>query len=309
MDYEIPFDERKCRHQLLSFNFINEYMRINEKPFSDIQQRILKIKDKDGAYTNLAHLISDQNPKIIRVIVYDDNEMVNVDKKMEFSGSIIKQYEDIITYLEGLNRSRFSFVGQHREEVWDYPIDSLNQTLLNMLVHTDYEVKEANVIKIFTDRIEFNSFGGLPNGITFDDLFVGMSVNRNKAVAHFFRNIDLISSFGLGIGIIRDNYSRSLAYPKIRVNDNIFKVVLPNQHYGFEDGGAADVRLSLAETNKMLDVLAALKQKRALSKKEIQELLKVSSTRATIIVNHLVDKELLLQTETELGNIVYTRPR
>ena len=202
-----------------------------------------------------------------------------------------------------------SFVGQHREEVWDYPIDSLNQTLLNMLVHTDYEVKEANVIKIFTDRIEFNSFGGLPNGITFDDLFVGMSVNRNKAVAHFFRNIDLISSFGLGIGIIRDNYSRSLAYPKIRVNDNIFKVVLPNQHYGFEDGGAADVRLSLAETNKMLDVLAALKQKRALSKKEIQELLKVSSTRATIIVNHLVDKELLLQTETELGNIVYTRPR
>ena len=212
-------------------------------------------------------------------------------------------------YLDGLNTSRYAFVGQHREEVWDYPIESINQTLLNMLVHTDYEVKEPNVIKVFSDRIEFNSFGGLPNGITFDELFVGMSVNRNKAVVNFFRNIDLVSSFGLGIGVIRDNYSRSLAFPKIRVNDNIFKVVLPNQHYGFDEGGLKEVRLSLAETNKMLDVLAALKQKQALTKKEIQDLLKVSSTRATVIISHFVDKELLLQTENNMGNIVYTRPR
>lgn len=306
---DIPYDERKSRNQLLSFNYVSDYMKENDKPFSDIQQRILKIKNKDGEYTNLGYLMSDQNPKTVRVTVYDDHEMVNVDKMMEFSGSLLKQYEDIIDYLDGLNCCRYSFLGQHREEVWDYPIESLRQTILNMFIHTDYEIKEANVIKVFIDRIEFISFGGLPIGITFDDLFIGMSVARNKAIAYFFKNIDLSSNFGLGIGIIRDNYSKSLRFPKIQVNDNLFKVVLPNQRYSFDENGNEEVHLSLAETNKMLDVLEALKQKNMLSKKEIQELMKVSPTRATIIINHLVDKEILLQKDNGIGGIVYTRPR
>lgn len=305
----ISYEERVCKDQILSFNYVSEFLKKSDKKFNNIQQRVLKIRDNNDKFTNLGYILSDQNQKIIRVTVYDGDEMVEVGGKHEFKGSVLQQYFDIMSFLEHHNRTFFTFYSSQREETWEYPRESIKQVLLNMLIHADYEVKDPNVIKIFSDRMEFSSFGGLMNSIKYDDLFIGMSVPRNKALANFFKNCDLSSNFGLGIGLMRDNYSKSLTYPKVRVNDSIFNVVLPNQRYAFEEKDRDGVHLSLSETNKMLDVLAALKIKEQLSKKEIQELLKVSATRAAIIVEHLVNKEILATTENESGGIAYTRPK
>ena len=304
---DLTYEERESVDQLLSFNYVQEYLQQHGKRFNQIQKRILKLINKEGKYTNLGYLLSDQNTKNVRVIAYNDNDMILIDTKCELYGSLLKQYEDILEIIERNNQCRYTYMGNHREDVWDYPLESIKHAVLNMIIHTDYEQCESNVIKIFLDHIEIKNFGGLPNGIKFDDLFIGMSVPRNKNLAHFFKHIDLTSCFGLGIGIIRDCYSNSLLFPKIRVNDSFFQVTLPNQHFGIEDEHGSS-HLSLSETNKMLGVLQALKQKGQLERKEIQELLKVSSTRCAIILTHLLDKEVLATVETANG-IVYTRPK
>lgn len=303
------YEECESANQLLSFNYLNEYMEQNKKKFTDIQMKILKIKDGDGKYTNLGYLLSDQNTKSIRVVIYNDDDMVDLNKKAEYAGCLLKQYFEILDVLAAHNRSRYTYVGPSKEDVWDYPEESLRQTLLNMIIHTDYEVKEPNVIKVFSDRIEFSSFGGLPNGIAYDDLFVGMSVPRNKNLANFFKNYELTSNFGLGIGIIRDAYNRSLAYPRIRVNDDIFMVTLPNQNDAFDNGGNQNVHLSLAETSKMLNVLDILKEKEVISRKEFSETLNISPTRTSVLLKHLTEKEVLATKELPSGSIGYTRPR
>lgn len=88
-----------------------------------------------------------------------------------------------------------------------------------------------------------------------------------------------------------------------------FKVILPNQQYAFEDNDNADeVHLALAETTRMLVMLEQLHEKKALSKKEIQDCLQVSSIRGLIILEHLMSKGLLKVVETKRGKR-YCRPR
>ncbi len=304
-----PYEERVSENQLLSFNYITDYIEGEGKKFTEIQMKVLKMINKEGQYTNLGYLLSDQNTKSIRIVVYNEDDMIDLSKKIEFAGSLVKQYIDIMDFISQYNRSRYTYVGRTKEDVWDYPEESLRQTLLNMIIHTDYDMQESNVIKIFSDRMEFSSFGGLPKGIEYDDLFIGMCVPRNKNLANFFKNYEFTSNFGVGIGMIRDAYNHSIAYPRIKVNDDIFMVILPNQNMSFDNSGSQKVHLSLSETSKMLDVLELIKEKEVISRKEFAETLNISSTRTAILLKHLTEKEILATAELPSGAIGYTRPR
>ena len=196
-----------------------------------------------------------------------------------------------------------------RDDVWEYPKEAIEEIVANMIVHRDYSIKGSSIIKVLNDRIEFVSFGGLPLGMKFDELFIGMSVCRNKYLANFFKHAHIASGFGLGIGKIRDSYFRSIVYPRFKVNDDVFKVILPNQEYAFDMNSDKDpVHLSLAEMSKLIIVLESLQEQKTTTKKIIQDTMQISTTRCMIILDFLVSKELLEVIDTEKGK-VYRRPR
>ena len=120
------------------------------------------------------------------------------------------------------------FQGLDRIDIRDYPPETIREALLNAIAHRDYAFSASTLISIFTDRIEFVSIGGLPKGITYEDILLGVSVPRNPRLANIFYRLRLIEAFGTGIPKIKGSYQGQAAQPLIQTSDNAFKITLPN---------------------------------------------------------------------------------
>lgn len=81
----------------------------------------------------------------------------------------------------------------------DYPPEAIREALLNAIVHRDYSFSSATLIRIFEDRIEFVTIGGLVKGIVLDDVMLGVSALRNQYLANIFYRLRLIEAYGTGI--------------------------------------------------------------------------------------------------------------
>ena len=106
----------------------------------------------------------------------------------------------------------------------EIPRVSLEELLVNALIHRDYFISAPIRIFIFQDRVEIISPGHLPNNLTIENIKSGNSNIRNPILASYATKI--LPYRGLGSGIIR----ALKAYPDIEFeNDydgNQFKVII-----------------------------------------------------------------------------------
>lgn len=109
----------------------------------------------------------------------------------------------------------------------EIPRITLEELLVNALVHRDYFISSPVRLFIFSDRIEIISPGHLPNNLTIENIKNGISNIRNPIIASFASKI--LPYRGLGSGIRR----ALQAYPSITFYDDIegnqFKVILHRQ--------------------------------------------------------------------------------
>ena len=195
------------------------------------------------------------------------------------------------------NRTRAEFDGLYRVDMRDYPIDAIRETLLNALVHRDYSFSGSTLISIFDDRIEILSLGGLVKGIAYDDIMLGASILRNKKLANLFYRLKLIEAYGTGMPKIVNSYADYMVKPKIEISDNAFKITLPNTNTNNE-GTVLD---TLSEKEKQCFDL--FKTEERLSRKQVEEALKISQPFAVKLLTGLTNKKLLRR----IGNGKNTR--
>lgn len=103
--------------------------------------------------------------------------------------------EDLYAYLDLRNRTKTTFDGLYRTDKKDYPEDALREALLNSIVHRDYSFSASTLINVYSDRIEFVSIDGLPEGIEIDDIMLGLSVCRNPKLAAIFYRLEQIEAY------------------------------------------------------------------------------------------------------------------
>jgi ATP-dependent DNA helicase RecG len=68
------------------------------------------------------------------------------------------------------------------------------------------------MIAIFNDRMEIQSPGTLPLGMTIDDFKAGLSRIRNRVIARVFRELGLMEDWGSGYRRVSDSCTRA-GYP------------------------------------------------------------------------------------------------
>jgi ATP-dependent DNA helicase RecG len=84
-------------------------------------------------------------------------------------------------------------------EIRTYPEIALREALLNALVHTDYRIPGPVLIKQFRDRLEISNPGGLPGGITPENILRHEPVPRNPALVDALTRLRLVNRSNLGI--------------------------------------------------------------------------------------------------------------
>ncbi|MBC8430565.1 MAG: putative DNA binding domain-containing protein [Desulfobacterales bacterium] len=128
-------------------------------------------------------------------------ETIVIDNRM-IEGTIVEQIDEAMDFIRKNISVKFVMTGKpQRDEVWDYPLEAIRESIINAVCHRDYTMPSNTEVRIYDDRLTIWNPGGLPLGISMDDLFKPHgSVLRNKGIGAVLYDMGLIEQWGSGIG-------------------------------------------------------------------------------------------------------------
>jgi predicted HTH transcriptional regulator len=108
--------------------------------------------------------------------------------------------DEALLFIKRNTRRALAIQGARHTEAWEYPLVALREAVINALVHADYAQRGSPLrLAIFDDRIELDNPGGLPPGLTLDDIRRGVSKLRNRVIGRVFHELGLIEQWGSGV--------------------------------------------------------------------------------------------------------------
>jgi len=289
------FEASRCLEQDLTFAAAETAFQRYGVEFSVEKYRALGITQND-IYTNLALLLSDQCLHTTKIAVFKDEFCTEFRDSREFGGSVLKQFEDSVTYLALCNRTASTIKGVIRTDQKDYPEEAIREALLNALVHRDYGFSGSIIINVNDSKMEFISLGGLLPGLSTEDIRIGVSQPRNKKLAEVFHRLRLIESYGTGIRRIFKLYEDCSIQPSIEVTTNAFKIVLPNMNVvgtTTESIPETAEKTPVVITPQMKTVMDYLAEYGEMTDEDLQELLNIKKTRAYLLARQMHENNLI----------------
>jgi ATP-dependent DNA helicase RecG len=227
---DFHYEQERSLEQELTFKATERFLQEAGVPFGEAERRTLRIVSKDGLYTNLGLLLSDQCQHTVKVAIFSGKKQVVFRDRREFSGSLLLQVNQVIEYLDFHNALHSEIRGMKRLDSRDYPVESLREAIFNAFVHRDYGFSGSILVSVYEDRIEILSLGGLAEGVTYNDMMLGVSIPRNPKLAEIFYRLHYVEAFGTGVRRILTDYAECEEKPQFLVSDNAVKVILPNLH-------------------------------------------------------------------------------
>lgn len=224
------FEEARSVEQELTFVEAEKAFGSREIRIGPMQMKTLGMINEEGLYTNLALLLSDQCPHIIKAATFSGKDREEFQDRREFTGSLLKQLNEAYSYLDMRNQTKATFQGLYRTDRRDYSERAIREALLNAIEHRDYSFMAPTLISVFPDRIEFVSYGGLAAGAQMEDILNGLSVCRNRNLANVFYRLELVEAYGTGLARIQRAYAGRDEQPRFQAGPNSFRVVLPNMN-------------------------------------------------------------------------------
>jgi ATP-dependent DNA helicase RecG len=120
--------------------------------------------------------------------------------------------------------------GLEREEQTEYPPGAVREAMVNAIAHRDYRLRGRRIeIRMFSDRLEIISPGGLPGYITLDNI-VDEHFSRNPRIVSGLFQWGYIEELGLGVDLMIDQMtSAGHPPPRFRAEPYLFSVTLYNR--------------------------------------------------------------------------------
>ena len=135
----------------------------------------------------------------VQPVSYD---VVHLQKNV--GGTIFKQIEWLESYLWRHTRHGMTLSddGPRRVELHEYPRAVIRELSVNMLAHRDYTViGSAARALLFRDRIEWISPGGLPPGVTEENLLT-IQQARNSVLLSILYEAGYVEGYGMGLDTV-----------------------------------------------------------------------------------------------------------
>ncbi|MBC7233047.1 MAG: putative DNA binding domain-containing protein [Chloroflexi bacterium] len=119
--------------------------------------------------------------------------------------------------------------GLEREERPEYPPAAVREAIVNAVAHRDYRITGRRIeVRMFDDRLEIISPGGLPGHITLDNI-VEEHFSRNPRIVRGLFYWGFIEELGLGIDrMIDEMLQAGHPRPQFEATPFSFKVILRN---------------------------------------------------------------------------------
>jgi ATP-dependent DNA helicase RecG len=248
---------------------VDEYQRnrIRRGPRGEVVTRDELLReagavDAAGQVTTAGLLLFGKNPEYFLsqvgvVLVRFKGEAINAGalaageryaRRVELTGPLARLVERTWQVLSEELRLESVANGLARQERYAYPVEAVREVVVNAFCHRDYAISGQRIeIRLFDDRMEVISPGGLPGHITLDNI-VQEHYSRNPRLVRGLYYWGYIEELGLGMDIVYDAMRRDRhPEPELRATPRSFTVTLRcavdqiEQQYG-EDLGVRQLR-------------------------------------------------------------------
>ena len=194
-------------------------LHVNDNSF----ESTFSLRRQDGSYNLLAEIMADKSLVPLIFVKFSGTDKTSISQRSDYGGqSLILGYQKLKDRLIAENICKTDTTVRPRIDKYLYDIDCVNEALVNMLVHNDWTVTEP-LVSFYSDRVVFTSHGGLPQGVTEDDFFNGVSHPRNSVLMRIFLNLGIVEHTGHGIPMIVRKYGREA----FSIHDSNIDVTIP----------------------------------------------------------------------------------
>jgi len=114
-------------------------------------------------------------------------------------GNLEEQIKAADTVLNLYLKTRVNIKGFENELEPEIPKEVLREVVVNAVAHRDYHITSQIRIFIFDDRLEIMSPGKLPNGITLENIKLGVHSERNPLIVSYLAKMGYMTQIGTGI--------------------------------------------------------------------------------------------------------------
>lgn len=289
--------------QNLSFRQLRIFYDERKLVLNDQFAQTLDFLTPDGKYNFIAYMMADNNHLTFKVAKYSGLDKCDLIETSEYGFCcLLKTATSLIDRLRIENRTLTRITDKYRIEKSLFEPIPVREAIINMLVHNDYTRGYTPVVELFSDRLELTSHGGLPDGLSEESFFAGVSRPRNREIMRIFHDVDLVEQLGSGMNRILRQYDKSI----FEITDDTVKVVF-RYASGIEDQSAKrtdeqsegrTVRQSMKIASKeavKAEILAYLRSNPTASYQEISESAGVVRSTAGKYVKELVESGLLMR--------------
>ena len=266
---------------------------IEDRSKRDFLKRMHQLTDKGITYAAL--LLFGKEPQRfvlqseIRCARFKGLDVLEFEDMEVIKGTAIEQVERIVEFVKRNLKMEVTFGDQiERMEKWEYPLLAIKEAVTNAVCHRDYSLNSNVQVRIFDDRIEIWSPGGLPKGLSVEDLKrVHESIPRNKLIANAFFMVKYIEQWGTGTNrMIQWCLNEKIPEPEFEDKKRAFIVRIRKDIYS--EGYLRSKGLS----ERQVRAVIYAKEKGKITNKDYQHLNNVSRQTAQRDLSELVNKEI-----------------
>ena len=200
-----PSSDQALSFRMLKTLYTTKNLTINDESF----ESNLGLKLDDGKYNIMAGLLADKNDISIKVVTFrgkDKNELI---RRNEYGYKcLLIAMDQVLSYMESINDTAVEITTHSRDEEKLFDILCFREAWINACLHTKWERMNPPTVYIYHDRIEIISTGGLPEDLSKDEFYRGISRPINTRLQKIFGQLGYVEQTGHGVPLIVNNYGK-----------------------------------------------------------------------------------------------------
>lgn len=251
-------------------------------------------------------------PLTVQYIVYDDLEKkVRKEDWQDYSKNPKELLLEIEKEAVELTYYDEFPLGLFRNKIRHYDARLIRELLINAIAHKSYTISGDIFIKVYQDRLEITNPGGLPLGITKDNI-LHSTYRRNPHLIRILHDLKLMEGEGTGYNLIYEITSRDAKAFPIPISDynatsvTQYSKILDEEAVLLLDFIAKNYKLSQKE---FIALGVITRHKKILATQLTKELQLTDEDRLRSYISKLADQSIIIKRGIKKGTEYLINPK
>lgn len=209
--------------QDLSFAQLRIYYAEKGMQLNDNFLRSLDLLTDDGKLNYVAYLLADENGNSMKLAKYAGTDRYELISNNEYGYCcLLTATQKVLDKLDVENKVSSVITPTRRIDTPQWDRLAIREAVINAIVHNDYIYGAPSKIELFSDHLEITSIGRIPQGLSREDFFNGVSLPRNRELMRVFRDVEMVESLGSGMQRIMRKYTKD----NFEFGDNYVRMIV-----------------------------------------------------------------------------------